>query len=537
MHEDGGGSRSRGPGEVNRFRELTSFYALAWTNWALTTAFLALLVGNTFAERTEVGPRTAIIEGLPPLPIATTLLVLFAVLAVALARQRAQHRRERERDEAARARTSERLRKKLAEWEAFVAERAGAENARVVVRPSDASVMWTASSGTLGAGKPCIVVTSAFWAGLARDEDKLRAAMAHEAGHVAARDVELFHWLLACEWALAVVGAVVLSLRIALYPLLTSSRPIGSLLFFVLQTALGAFGVLACWSALLKARELQADAFAADVLGTSESMQAFLRDRLAAREREALPWSQRAWRALVQPALAWRATLPALRGEIGGSIELQLGLATTATIVTGWWVATFLARYAALEGYDLWLYAPIVVGVAAAGYLFGWWRAHDASGVRPLGAAIRSCVVFLAPSVVLVPASMGLLQLTTGGSLAAPGSGLGAQLVATIIAGIVVCGLEGFFVAIGVAGHALDALRARPSPTVTSAAATMVACVGLVGAGTFVGLFVEQIVQSEQPLVFAALFATGGATAAPFAAMIGHVAAGVVLRRRRGGRR
>lgn len=481
----------------SRLRELRSFYVLGWANWVLSAALLGLLIGNAFAERTDVGNRIAVIAGLQPAPILATLTMLVSVCLVALLRYRATRERERRRSDAARARSTGRLRRKLKAWEGFLAEVLGAGPVDVLVRPGESSVMWTERSQE----RPAVVLTTSFWTAAAGRTDDLRAGLAHEAGHIAARDVELFHRLLACQWALGVVGvfAVALRLALALGPL---PAGLSTLAFFGMQITLGAAGVLACWSALVMARETQADAFAADVVG-ADHVTRFLLQVHRARDGERLRLTARLWRYLIQPDLGWRATLPALRGDVGARIEIQLGVAITATVTMGWWVATFLGLYEALHGYDIVMFVPVVAFLAVVAYSFGWWRAHDPGRrAKAVGRVARSALM-LCLSAFLVVFSAVFLQLAVGGNLAGAQASLLEGLLATVAMGLIFAASLAILLLFGIAGHSLDSMRGRPAPSGGSALLA-VACVSApVGVAVLIAVFIAQRVGApEQVLEF-----------------------------------
>lgn len=438
----------------SRFRELESFYWLAWTIVTSTTLSFGLMMGVSLSPK-EVTPAGSWLAYIGALVVLVGVPVLAKILHT-------RHlRRESTASAEARAALGARLLRKVPQWETAVAEVLGGRRVVLTIRPDDASVMWTARSAE---PDPEIVLTTGFWTSAGARPEEMRAALVHEAGHVAARDVEVFHRLLATVKAIAIVAATAFSLRIMLYLIRGQAEKIESLAYLFTELLWGLVGVFACWSALVQAREIQADAFAADLLGPG-TVGDFLRDRLALRRNERLGVRARIWRAFIQPDLVWRATLPALRGDLGTRIATLLGFAIGATVLVGCFMGV-LFEAAGAGG----IVAPVAVGlglfVCAAVYPFGWWRAADlVRGVRGLRSLAPTVFVFLMPlfamSFIAVFLMAWLLGLSTFAGMGRLSFALSAGLI--FLAGLTV------ILVVGVAGHAVDVLRRRDAPSFSSA--------------------------------------------------------------------
>jgi Zn-dependent protease with chaperone function len=183
-----------------------------------------------------------------------------------------------------------------------------------------------------------IQLTSAFWS-LYQGSPELEGAMAHEAGHVVARDVEHFHGL---YYLVGIVGgAWTLFVPVALGVLvfLGGSEAALSLLTVAGTMGFSAMAIAGTWSALLVARELQADAFAVNALGDAERVKTFLQRQQELRLKEGARPSplKAAWRWLIQPDLAWRMSFPVLHGTIGARVELMLGFGVFGVLMVPLW--------------------------------------------------------------------------------------------------------------------------------------------------------------------------------------------------------
>jgi Zn-dependent protease with chaperone function len=294
------------------FVELEPFYALAWLGTAVSAASLALCMALTLVD--HVGSGIAALASVG----AAAALVASALLFFARAQRRGS-----ELEGTARAGESQRLAGRLAPMRARLRAFAGdAVDLRVV--PAGGVNVWTERSRGTG----LVFLSTAMWARYA-DTAELDAALAHEAGHVRARDVETFQRLLSAQRALILVGPIV-ALTVAVRSALSAS-PLALPSFVFLFVVLGAcaLGAASAWSALICARELSADAFAAHMLGGDGALRAYFETQIAARKaagaRTGL--ASRAWRWFVQPALSWRTTLPARSGVVGARIEVSLAFA------------------------------------------------------------------------------------------------------------------------------------------------------------------------------------------------------------------
>jgi len=454
------------------FVELRPFYQLCWVNWALAAAVLVMIVGNSFAPRNTLDTADAKLRVVPTSLIvadASAALVVAGVLATFGSRAR---RKDRDLEQDARTHTTGRLRKRLDAWraqlDAILPHEARAEFA---VAPGSASVMWThrARASRKGAPErePLVLLTPSFWSE-DQPEAELTAAFAHEAGHVAAADVETFKRLWWCSLALGSVAPLLYVVPLARVLLAGGGARIPSFWNFQLAGAIGILAVVASWSALLCAREIQADAYAVDIMGNAAPMRAFLARRAEQRGGETLTLAGRAWRWLVQPDLAWRATLPALAGDLGTRVEACLGFALGATVVNTGWTAALLSI---LPHAKVPAAVFLLVGLGYVTWLafqFSWWRANAAARARQrttslLGAWVR----FTTPATVL--ALLVLLVIQSG-----PHGNLDGHDGHGVVVGSTFLVLLGFqattmtVVLLGNLAHGIDALRGRRRPTVAA---------------------------------------------------------------------
>ncbi|MFL5353142.1 M48 family metalloprotease [Archangium sp.] len=207
----------------------------------------------------------------------------------------------------------------------------GDASARLVLLPESAVVLSTLRSKR----GPVVEMTVGFLNTYASNPRLMEAALAHEAGHIAARDVERFLRMLSLMRTLAWFALLCLSFWCVTFVVEPNPSDL-ALVLFVTGPVLMALVMALAWSALLVAREVQADAFAVKVLGERHPMEALLERQLARRAAQAgrrnVLQRLRTW--LIQPDLRWRSTLPFLRGRLGARVEAKLGLATAAFFST-----------------------------------------------------------------------------------------------------------------------------------------------------------------------------------------------------------
>ncbi|OJT23822.1 hypothetical protein BO221_17805 [Archangium sp. Cb G35] len=384
--------------------ELGPFYQLCWLGllfvllnllfvlWMISVGLLVALWGP--------GPSYG-----HPAAIALTggLLVLF------LMAWRFIHERQKGGQQARAARGSTSVRPRLqSRFDALrdkLREFSGDASARLVLTPETAVVLSTVRSKH----EPLVEVTAGFWSTYASTPHLMDAAVAHEAGHIAARDVERFLRMLSLMrtlvWFFLPVAAVLAGSA-------TTSFELIKLLGVGLALALA-------WSALLVAREVQADVFAVKVLGDRRPLESLLERQRSLRAAQsggrALSQRLRTW--LLQPNLRWRATLPALRGHLGGRVEAKLGLATAAFIGISYYGTEFVTLVL-LENHALrsWTLRVMGVWIAWISYHFLWSRSralgNEDPGARPTG--LLSLLSFCLPGLAFLWVSGVFLKVTTG---------------------------------------------------------------------------------------------------------------------------
>jgi Zn-dependent protease with chaperone function len=340
------------------------------------------------------------------------------------------HRRQMRRLEKRAARSvtpvRPRLRRTLEALEDKLREFSGDPTARLVLLPESAVVLSTLRSGR----EPVVEMTVGFLSTYASHPRLMHAALAHEAGHIAARDVERFLRMLSLMQTLAwfVLPFLVLSSSagwIVIIGAMIQGMP-GNWIFLIVgivaQSLFTTLALALAWSALLVAREVQADAFAAKVLGERRPMEALLEHQLALRTaqagRRSLLQRGRTW--LLQPDLRWRSTLPFLRGRLGARVEAKLGLATAAFFCTMWWSACLVVVSGAVHTNDnlvFGLFMAIAAWNSWIAYRFLWARSRalgrNDSGMRSCG--LRSLLCFCLPGTAFSLAWVALVIACAGG--------------------------------------------------------------------------------------------------------------------------
>jgi hypothetical protein len=243
--------------------------------------------------------------------------------------------------------------------------------------------------------------------------------MAHEAGHVVARDVEHFHSLyylvsvVAGAWALFVpVGFVML--------FSTRSDALSSFLALVGTLGFSAMAIGGTWSALLIARELQADAYAVTALGDSEPIKTFLQRQQELRQQEVDAPSvfRGAWRSIIQPNLTWRMSFPVLHGMVGSRVELMLGLGIFGAFMVLLWpvflITAMLERNQANTGviWPAWLIVfAATIALLWIAYQFLWYRnQYDGRDIAFIQ-SLRTWAWFSLPSAALWVVLLRILYL------------------------------------------------------------------------------------------------------------------------------
>jgi Zn-dependent protease with chaperone function len=319
--------------------------------------------------------------------------------------------------EAARRAERPKTTERLSRWRAFLREMSGCPEAELLLVPGDARLIWTARGGA----KPIVQMTSGFWAHYAANELALRGALGHEAGHVKAGDVRVFQQLRAgvnvSLVAVVFLFAVHCTSRMLRHAPTFKWLPMGILV-------LAAVVLAAClaWGALVVARETQADAYSALVLGDRAPIQSFLLTQqqlgTGASARRA---RVRAW--LIQPALPSRAALVALEGRNTPKMEVMLGLATAAVMVTAdlfcFYLLNDLRLFAGLRdtfASSNWVLLAQTSAVSWLTFQFFWFQSRRAARslagfVQELATWLRFCV----PGTLLIAASLLLQSAGTGG--------------------------------------------------------------------------------------------------------------------------
>jgi Zn-dependent protease with chaperone function len=389
-----------GKPEADRFIELRPFYQLCGLGLLLTALNFALglwLMGG------------AVLAG----------VYAIGALAVAGWWQRKQRRELEQRLARASASERPRLKSRLDALRTRLRQFSGDEAAQLVLVPDPAVVLATVRSRRA----PLVEMTAGFWTTYSDAPEVVEAALAHEAGHVAARDVELFQNMLGMMrglmYAFPLLNVLLPLVGMALtlrnqgdswYSLLVldggSLLQIGrqwlslGLTFTIPMAAGPALAVAFAWSALLVARELQADAFAVAVLGSEHPVRALLQSQLQRRQQQAPQRSplRRLATWLIQPDLRWRSTLPALQGQLGPRVELLLGLASGGFLLSSVGTALFVALHRGAKGQEV-LVLLVSLGVwvwlSWISYALFWGRSRTQADGSPrnllsgLGSVVR----------------------------------------------------------------------------------------------------------------------------------------------------
>jgi Zn-dependent protease with chaperone function len=388
-----------GAPEADRFTELRPFYQLCGLGLLLTALNFTLVLW--------------LLGGAVTAGVCT-----FGALALWWRWQRGQQRELEQRLARASASERPRLKTRLDALRTRLRQFAGDEAAHLVLVPDPAVVLATVRSRRA----PLVEMTAGFWTTYADAPDIVEAALAHEAGHVAARDVELFQRMLGMMRGL-VYAFPLLNL---LLPLAFAALALreqgwswdnlrglsggdllgmwGRLLRMGLQftgplAAGPALAVAFAWSALLLARELQADAFAVAVLGSERPVRELLETQLQRRQQQApqRSLSRRLVTWLIQPDLRWRSTLPALQGQLGPRIELLLGIASGGFLLSSVGTAFFVALHRGGQGLSMLLVSLGVLSwLSWISYALFWGRSRMEAdrGVRGLLSGVGSVLRF-----------------------------------------------------------------------------------------------------------------------------------------------
>ncbi len=372
-----------GKPEADRFIELRPFYQLCGLGLLLTA--LNFVLGLWLMGGAAIAGTCAI-----------------GALALAWWWLRKQRRELEQRLARASASERPRLKSRLDALRTRLRQFSGDEAAQLVLVPDPAVVLSTVRSRRA----PLVEMTAGFWTTFSDAPEVVEAALAHEAGHVAARDVELFQSMLGMMRGLmyafpllnvlAPLMGMALTLRNEGYGLLASDG--GHLLevggkwlslglrFTVPMAAGPALAVAFAWSALLVARELQADAFAVAVLGSEQPVRALLQSQLQRRQQQAPQRSplRRLATWLIQPNLRWRSTLPALQGQLGPRVELLLGLASGGFLLSSIGTAIFVVLHnGAKEGHEVLVFLvslSVWVWLSWISYALFWGRSRTQAG-------------------------------------------------------------------------------------------------------------------------------------------------------------
>lgn len=387
---------------ADRFPELRSFYQFCYVG-LFSAAFAITFVCWMFISSSPIGALFVI-------------CCIFGLYFAYRVRRRRQLRVQLERAMRSKATERPRMKAKLDGLRAKLRQFTADNSAELVMVPGSAIVLSTLRSDS----NPIVEMSAGFWSTYSESPSMVEAAIAHEAGHIVARDVEIFKRLVSLMKVLASIAvAAVAWSPVALWLAPQTER--SSVLyeaFFLSQTIVLLIGVALLWSALLIAREIQADAYAAQLLGNEEPIRDLLSRQLERRETQfQVPSPLRrlvTW--LIQPNLRWRATLPGLRGNLGSRVELKVGIASACVLNTaitargGWagvetdpaqwihYVAAFLDGILVIVFYFyFWLT-----------YKFFWSRNRSLGGrqLRALGTSLGSCLKFAIPTYFLMQLDM-----------------------------------------------------------------------------------------------------------------------------------
>ena len=444
---------------VNRIIGLPAFYGLCWTNAFLVAGTSILVTANQYAPR-SADPTHPGLERLTfPFVVAlssTTVLVgtlLFWRLLTS-------ERRVADESTSAIANTRGRLRKRLDDMKvsmaALVPEQARAE---IAIVSQEANVLWT-QRGHEATDGALVLLTPSFWADEQSERERL-AAFVHEAGHVAAGDVATFRRLWTCTQVLAPAAAALLLFNVVSVVIRGGLSRVPGYSNYLFAEAMGLLGLLVSWSALLCARELQADAFAADAMGEKASIRGFLVRRVKGREAEKLAPRHRLYRWLVQPDLAWRATLPALRGELGVRVEVGLSLGMVAAAVSGFWFAGLVSIFPGFD-FAFWiLNAGLLIVLAWLTFQFSWGLAHASRGNQSTAKWLLSMTRFGGVALLPLTLALGLAKVTVQTK-----AGLPIRDLVLVVGGFYAATL--LAQTLGTVAEGLDARAGRERPSIPS---------------------------------------------------------------------
>lgn len=337
----------------------------------------------------------------PLRPTLTVPLAIFVGLAMYWwLRRNDKKYQEKAMLQAERAPYGGRLGRKLEELQERLRSYAGDPNTRLMFDASPAVLLYTLKSRKM----PIVAITAGFWQRYADRPELLEAALAHEAGHVAARDVEKFEFLQCWMVILAICGVLVTLWALFLSylqgsPFLTVLFPISSIVF-------GA-AVALSWSALVMARELEADVYAVEMLNDEEPVRNLLLSQFEG--RSLVSGGSRLFRKLatwlIQPNLQWRTSLPGLEGLTGPRVTIMLGLAL-AGFVSTWLFALSMLDYNAQSSVEARLTPLLWLLLYMTWHLYGFaWGRNRHYGGRTISALWRSgldFLLFVGPTVLFV---------------------------------------------------------------------------------------------------------------------------------------
>lgn len=450
----------------DRFLELRPFYHLCWVNWGLTAAISVMLTGNGYASRNTLVPSDAKLREVPMGLIAAIGMAMGLIAGIVLYMNMRARRRDASIEHVSLKQTTGRLRRRLDEWKSKLTQLVPPEaRAEIAIAPGASNVMWTQRSNEARGEGPLILLTSAFWSE-DQPEPELTAAFAHEAGHVAAGDVITFKRLWWSSVALWIGAPLLLAIVVIRLVVAGGGDRWMSFVNFFVAALIGLLATLASWSALLCAREIQADAFATDVMRDAGPIRAFLVRRAIARASETVRWRERVWRWIVQPDLKWRATLPALQGTIGGRISACLGFSMGAAVINGAWASALLSIFPYCATPSLLLLTLVIGYVAWLAFQFSWWRAQAAARFKTSWlSTVQSWITFTFPATALVLTALLVMQSGRNGNLAgSSGVGVDPWRTLLVVTGVQACTL--CIVAFGATAHAADCLGRRVYPTI-----------------------------------------------------------------------
>lgn len=347
------------------YLELKSLYMACYISCILSAVYILLVKMLIFTEHLQLGVFYAgLIAGL-----AIGLLIFFTV------KRKADIAKMLKR---AAAVTDDEVTAGLWNFRDRLRRYTGNNESDIKLMHGNAVVAWTAKSRE----KPLVFISTGFLLKYTQKgtENESDVVLAHEAGHINAGDVEFFHAMMNVIKTILIF--LLLSLVLDPVFLFAAKNP-GAVKYYAYIIAIPLFSLLflfSSWSALLNARELHSDAFAADCVGQGRVEEYFLKTvNVAAKEL----FIRKIIRMAIQPASKWRRKIPALENRTGAKIEIFSGGIIVGLFLQAVFIA--LINEGLLENTKLSIFSffgyiiPLSAGFIAfiISYVFLWHRNYS----------------------------------------------------------------------------------------------------------------------------------------------------------------